>query len=572
MGQKAYFKNEQEFRCAYYKKDNSWNILWGEEFNDGTGIDSFKECLLSHVTDCKNENVKVFMNNVMIIGTAFKGKFYGEHSRGEHSQKKEVLGMTLSTTKNNNKVEICNLNMFISDGMSHYFEEHECPAVLMTEYLNHLSHNPFEIQKSLGYMSKKKFYGPIRNELQMDIMASNRNLVNETMYNHLKTGNRSGFLVNGKDDIKAFAEIGREPLGITIDESVWTSHVDEYDLNSAYISTIISDYMFPVGQVFYSKNNSSCICDIFDRCLNEMRWFKIYIPKDVKTIDTRIAFFCYDCKTKDYGIEYYDYKALTEFWGMKKEHFYEIIQQEGVVLYWSNSGYVHKLVRERTNEYYNKKNNPEIKGTIYRDLAKQENELIYGKALQDLSFRDSKVLQGKLCDGINYLQPHMALHCTAAVRYRLMKAYFENMETVTYYDTDSVHGADLEEYIEIDNSINSFNNAMAGFDGSTVGMWKTEQKDSTEIIFAPKQRLCLNNGEFIVRVCGIGRKCVEEHIQKKKALGLTDQMIMEHFYMNGFDEVMIPIYLFDPQKGFRHEEIDFETFKKKYGKDTDDGN
>ena len=43
MGQKAYYKNEQEFRCAYYKKDNSWNILWGDEFNDGTGIESFKE-------------------------------------------------------------------------------------------------------------------------------------------------------------------------------------------------------------------------------------------------------------------------------------------------------------------------------------------------------------------------------------------------------------------------------------------------------------------------------------------------------------------------------------------------
>ena len=566
MGQKVYFKNEQDFRCAYYKNDNSWNVLWGDEFNSGTGIDSFKECLLSHFTTCKNEHIKVFMNNVIVIGTAFKGKFYGEHSRGEHAQKKEVLGMTLSTTKNGNKVELCNLNMFINDAMIHYFEEDECPAVLMTDYLNHISNNPFEIKKSLGYMSKKKFYGPIRNELQLDIIGSNRNLINETMYNHLKTGNRSGFLVNGKDDAEVFKKLGQSTLGITIDEKIWTSHVDEYDLNSAYISTIISDFMFPVGRVFYADNTDSNIEEIFERCLKEARWFKIYIPHNTK-IDTRIATFCHDCRTNDYGVEYYDYKALVEFWGMTEEQFKKIIKKDGVVLYWANSGYVHKLVRDRTNEYYKNKKNPEIKGTIYGDLAKQENELIYGKALQDISFKDSNVLQGKLSDGINYLQPHMALHCTAAVRYRLMKAYFENMETVTYYDTDSIHGTDLEEYIEVDNSINAFNNAMAGFEGSTVGMWKTEQKDSTEILFAPKQRLCLNNGEFIVRVCGIGRKCVEEHIRKLKLLGLDNRMIMEHFYMNGFDDVMIPVYLFDPTKGFERKEIDFETFKKEYGKD-----
>lgn len=569
MGQKA--KNEMDYRCAYYKKDNSWTVLWGDEFNNGLGTESFKDCLLSLINSCKNEQIKIFVNDVRTIGEVFKGKLFGEHRRGEHQKKVECIGKTLTTTKNGNITRLFNLNVFINDGMKHYFEEHECPVMLMREYLEHIDMNPFAIKYSLGYMSKRKFYAPIREALTEDIINSNRNIMTGDMYNNLKVGNRSGFLVNSKEDADYIRSLGFDPIGITIDNKIITNGIDEYDLNSAYISTMISDWTFPVGQV-YEITKSENIIEKFDKLADSAKWFKIYIPENV-SVDVRIAMFCGDTRNEGYGIEYYDYKALTEFCGMKKEDFHELLKTDGVCLYWCYAGRLHELVRKRVVEYYDNKSNPEIKGTIYRDLAKQENELIYGKSLQDLDFDFSeiKVVMGKLSDGINYMLPHMALHCTAAVRYRLMQAYYENMENVTYYDTDSIHGTDLEEYIEINNSVNDFKNAIAGFKGCTAGRWKTEQKNSTEIVFAPKQRLCLQNGEFIVRVCGIGRSHVEDHIRKLKDLGYSDKMVLNYFYMNGFDEVIVPVYIFDPEIGYNMIEMDYGTFKKTYGKDADDG-
>lgn len=570
MGQKA--KNEVDFRCAYYKKDNTWTVLWGDEFNNGIGTESFKECLLSLINSCKNEQIKIFVNDVRTIGEVFKGKLFGEHRRGEHQKKVECIGKTLTTTKNGNITRLFNLNVFINDNMKHYFEEHECPALMMREYLEHINTNPFAIKYSLGYMSKRKFYAPIRETLTEDIINSNRNIMTGDMYNHLKTGNRSGFLVNSKEDADYIRSLGFDPIGITIDNKIITNGIDEYDLNSAYISTMISDWTFPVGQVYELDSKNEHIIEKFDKLTDSAKWFKIYIPENV-SVDVRIAMLCGDTRNEGYGIEYYDYKALTEFCGMKKEDFHELLKEDGVCLYWCYAGRLHEAVRKRVAEYYDNKKNPEIKGTIYGDLAKQENELIYGKSLQDLDFDFSeiKVVMGKLSDGINYMLPHMALHCTAAVRYRLMQACFENMETVTYYDTDSIHGTDLEEYIEIDNSVNDFKNAIAGFKGCTAGRWKTEQKNSTEIIFAPKQRICLQDGEWTVRVCGIGRLHVEDHIRKLKDLGYSDKMVLNYFYMNGFDEVIVPVYIFDPESGYNRIEMDYGTFKKTYGKDELDG-
>lgn len=572
MTKERYFKNQQDFRCVYYKHDNSWELFWGGEISNGTGIQSMKDSLFDHFEECKGENIKVFMNNVKTFGSSFSGRYYGVHKRGELCDKTEVMGMTLNISKNGNKIDLCNFDMFTGDSMKKYFEESENPSILMVEYLNRWSNDPFEIKKSLGYMSKRRFYGPIRNELGLDIIKSCRNLINEEMYNHLMTGNRSGFLVHGKNEIEYAQKYGMEDLGIFIDERKWTSFVDEYDLNSAYISVIISDFMFPTGRVFRCPAGNKNMKKAFDQALDNMYWFKIYIPGDVKKIDKRIARYCYDKRCEGYGIEYYDYKALTEFFGMTKEDFENILQKEGVYLYWANSSYVHKLVRERTNEYYEKKADPSIKGTIWKEVAKMENELIYGKALQAISFKDDKTLCGKLSDGINYMLPHMALHCTAAVRYRLMKAWFENKDKVTYYDTDSVHGVGLEEYIEIDNSVTDFNNAISGFSGSTVGKWKVEQKNATEVIFAPKQRICLQEGKFTIRVCGIPREWIEEHIEKLKGYGLTDQMILEHFYSEGFENIRCDVYIFDPDKGFENKNISYQEFKMLYGKDDFDGN
>lgn len=558
MRQKVYKKNENDFRCAYYKRDNSWYIMWdGGEFDNGTGVESFKEHLLSHCNACKDEHVKVFLNDIRVMKEVFSGKVYGEHKRGEHSNKIQYQGMVLNTKKNGNKIDLCNLDMFINDGMVHFFEQSENPASLMIEYLTQLDTNPFAIQKSLGYMVKKEFYAPIREELQADTLAKHRNMWGgEDMYNHLRTGNKSGFLVANKDD-ELYA-------GIQIKNRQWRTGIQEYDLNSAYISAIISDDMFPVGKTYWAVNTDKNIVDIFKRCIENMRWFKIFVPAKT-TINYKIHLFCKDEKTKDYGIEYYDYLALHDFWNVPDEYFYDLLKQEGVVLYFATGGRLHKKMRERTHEYYMAKSNPEIKGTLFGALAKQKNELIYGKSIQEITYKDFNTVLGRMTDGRNYMQPHMALHCTATVRYRLMKAWYNNADHVTYYDTDSIHGYRLQEYIEIDNAVNDFYNARAGFEGSTIGRWKCEQMNSQELVFAPKQRICLNNGEFIVRVAGIGRKCIEEHIQGMKEKGMTDRAILRHFDTFCFDLVPIPVYHFDVKHGWWSEVINYKEFVERYG-------
>ena len=164
--------------------------------------------------------------------------------------------------------------------------------------------------------------------------------------------------------------------------------------------------------------------------------------------------------------------------------------------------------------------------------------------MQHRDFEDLKTAQGFFCDGHNYFQPHMSMHCCSAIRYRILKAAKEvGWDAVTYFDTDSIHGYGMDEVIEKDNEYTELRNMIAGYKNCNIGCWKAEHLDMQELVLAPKQRICLDNdGTWTVRISGVKRTDIEKYIQELKDEGLSDNLIMTHFRNNGIDNAKLIYY------------------------------
>lgn len=513
-------KNES-WICAWYNKDNTFQIFNNGTIEEGFGANAFKSILWDIFREGENQEYSVFMNDFAVLGSLFPGSFSGlKHREGKAD---EYLEKVFNYKKN--RVRLKNFEVFIPNNTGHRFSNDPNPAAKMVEYFNNKMFNglkPSEMQKTLGYVLKKYiFFKDISEVLKQDIMQAGRNMWTEDMFNHLLTGNKAGLI---KTDCYRELNIG----------------VDEWDLISAYSSVMMNDSMFPIGKVFCLHNEKAV--KALNNCLNNGYWFMIYVPKDIR-VDKRVRELCTDSDSGNVGIPYYDYLSLTEFMEMDKSYFEELLRIDGVVFYEAQSGRLHPAFINRNNDFFMWKNSCK-KGSFEREIAKQCLEVTYGKGMQHREFDDLRATQGFFCDGHNYFQPHMSMHCCSAIRYRILKAAHEaGWDSVTYFDTDSIHGYNMKPVIDKDNDYVETRNLIAGYDNCNIGCWKPEHLDMQELVLAPKQRICLDkDGTWTVRIAGVKRTDIEDYIDELKEKGMTDDLIMSHLRNNGIDDAKLIYY------------------------------
>lgn len=526
--------------CGYYGTDNAWEIFADGALFNGEGTKSFKD-KINEITSCGDNVIhSVFLHPFNTISKLFETKStkYSDTYQATVSEDKGVLKKTdinwcLTNPRfKSNKVIYKNFRRF----SQHHFDFGEHPAYTMNSYLKDCFKSfdkemrPQDWEYSYGYVSMGLFYDDELCEcLTDDIFKHGRNIWYTKWYDDLTSCNKGGLL----------------DLNNTIREVTG----NEYDVKSAYISHMLIDGHFPTTKVRVALG-----CNQRVKKFNELvssHWFFIHIPKEVKVPDSFFIF--QDTETGDYGIEYYDYLTATECLGISRDTFVEILKHEGVELYYCLGGWLNQQFRDRLKMFYDEKNSLD-KNDPKRAVVKQILELVYGKGLQKHDFKTDGLCKHHWAQGRNYIMPHMAYHCTALQRYKMMTIIKKAKGKVEYFDTDSISGEGLEELTEQDNKITMCRNKMY-FDDEKLdaGTWKKEYKeDVTQVIVAPKQRIIFTKDGIVTKIAGIDKSVAMGNITLLLRKYNNDyNALINHLLQNGIGGFIVKEYSFDVVNGFK---------------------
>ena len=397
---------------------------------------------------------------------------------------------------------------------------------------------PQDWEYSYSYVSMGLFYDDELCEcLTDDIFKHGRNIWYTKWYNDLTSCNKGGLL----------------DLTNTIREVT----DNEYDVKSAYISHMLIDGHFPTTKVRVALGSNQRVKK-FNELVSSHWFFFIHIPKEVKVPNSFFIF--QDTETGDYGIEYYDYLTATECLGIGRDTFIEILKQDGVELYYCLGGWLNQKFRDRVKMFYDEKNSLD-KNDPKRDVVKQILELVYGKGLQKHDFSTDGLCRHHWAQGRNYIMPHMAYHCTALQRYKMMTIIKKADGEVKYFDTDGVvgEGDKLAELIEEDNKRIMCENTFYYDEKLDAGTWKKEyEEDVTQVILAPKQRIIFTKKGIITKVAGVRKNELMANLNAllRKYDNNYDALI-NYLLINGIDDFIITTYEFDVVNGFR---VHYETY------------
>lgn len=542
--------------CGYYGTNNAWEIFADGAIFNGEGTQSFKDKINEIISCGDNVIHSVFLHPFNTISKLFETKStkYSDTYQATVSEDKGMLKKTnvnWCLTNNRikgNKVIYKNFSRF----SQHKFEFGEHPAYTMASYLKDCFKSfgkemrPQDWEYSYGYISMGLFYDDELCEcLKQDIYSHGRNIWYTQWYNDLTRCNKGGLL--------------------NLDNTTREVFGSEYDGKSAYSGHMLIDGHFPTGKLKTALGSDERVRK-FNELVSDDWWFFIHIPKDVKVPESFNRFFK-DKETGDYGLEYYDYLSATECLGISKDTFIEILKQEGVRLYYCLDGWLNPKFCEKLKKFYDEKNSLD-EHDPKRDVVKQILELIYGKGLQMYDFKTDGLCRHHWAQGRNYIQPHMAYHCTAAQRYRMMSIIKKANGDVKYHDTDCVVGEEkkLKKLIEEDNKRIMCENFLFYNDEKLdVGTWKNEYKeDVTQVILAPKQRIIFTKDEIVTKVAGI--KKAELMANLNEILHEYDDnydAVINYLLDNGIGEFFIRTYEFDVVNGYTTYIKTYANYSKK---------
>lgn len=527
--------------CFYKRSTNEWQLLWGDEFMEGSFFDKLvPEIKKRSRKDTKSKYI-VFINGLTSFNKNgfIPGKPIGTKTHEDGSE--DIL------ITNYGNLQFRNFDVFTPNNTQLIFENKENMAVYMREYLMELckGKDPKDCAWSFGHTFLKTTLGvsPIHEILHEDIVKAHRNIWNEEMYQDLISGNKSGYSI------------------LPPEQGTLLENCDIYDLNSAYSSVIISDDCFPIGKIF--NYSGDLVVDRFNKAKSQGWWYKVVFDEDACVPHSLESF--RDKRTNKIGIEYYDYKALVEFYGMKEEEFLEIMNNNigKCRAYAAVPGRLHRVYRDVISDLYEKKQSLP-KDSLERLIVKQGLEILYGKSIQFNTRKDANTMRGIFSDGISYLLPHMGMHCSAAIRYRLVKAH--HSVEIDYADTDCIQGQNLEEYVKKDNEEQMFKNKLA-CNNSDIGCWKEENKNCTQTIIGKKQRIIYDpqKGEFDAKVAGCNKKYVLAHIKKMmEKYNSNVYLCLCAFLGNELKNVMLERYV-PVKNGYKTEIVSYgktENYKK----------
>ena len=207
-----------------------------------------------------------------------------------------------------------------------------------------------------------------------------------------------------------------------------------------------------------------------------------------------------------------------------------------------------------------------------RAVVKQILELIYGKGLQKHDFKTDGLCRHHWAQGRNYIQPHMAYHCTALQRYKMMTIIKKAGGDVENYDTDSITGQNLESLIEEDNERIMCENTFYYDEKLDIGTWEKEyEEDVTEVILAPKQRIIFTKKGIITKVAGIKKADLMANINALLREYNNDyNKVIDYLLVNGIDDFIITTYEFDVDNGFRTHYETYAEYNKRIASNLSD--
>jgi hypothetical protein len=424
---------------------------------------------------CGNDGEKViFINNLNIIMKFLAGgevsktfkvsKYDGKTIEPTSYVYKNVRFRSFSLMKPESmkSKELCNL--FNTNSV----------VCAMEQYVD-MCGGPFKCSATVSSQAKKIFYEDIKDELKVDRCAKRRYFNNVEMYNLCYAGCKSGE-ISSVDNVKIF------------------DNAESYDLSSAYSSVMVNDDKFPIGKIkpTYDKN-------LIVKRFNNKQWVKVVFNGKIPEYDKY-----YDEKVDMTAFEYYD--ILLEL--NMGRNIFDMCNENTSYLYTDSTGYLNDKFRNQIVNVYNEKASLS-KSDPKRILVKQELEAIYGKGIQWHDFKtDDDVKKFYRGRGDNYIQPQMANHCSAAIRYYVSTAVNSLDDEAIYWDTDGikVKSSDfVTEYFEKLNDKIMERNAIAGYPDCNIGTWHHEATCKKICLIRPKIYVYADD-DIVMKCAGMDEK------------------------------------------------------------------
>ena len=500
-----------------YSLNNDWEIFWQDQIFSGHGTETYKNQLYTIIRSYDKKTTPIiFMNYLQRTKDIFNDFTECGEKNSTHVGRHTTWGRAVV---DKHTAEIRNIDDFCPDAISQRLTESNHPIVDAVNFLMTLSSVPSEIRYSLGHMVKKSVAYGIEDVITKQYNTKKSSIMSVKTFYDMLCGNKSGILWS-----KNFNTLNH--------------NITQYDKSSAYSSVMVNDNKFPIGKITPSCGDYALLN--LNTALKHDKWVKVVFDKDAVLP-----------KNLDLFRDLDDDRVAMEYWDIK-DCSYDLVQickkNKGkfTVYRTSETGYLCKEYRDKIVEIYTQKQQLQ-KGDFYRDYAKAKLELIYGKGLQERTFNRDIEVMSYLYRPENYINPAMAMHCSAAVRYELRRALMEN--NITYCDTDSIHGVDSKQFRD---NVKKYNaeimekNARAGYTELKIGVFELEYANSDEIVLNKKQRVIFTkDGETITAIAGIPKKYIYNEIEC-----MTKDEIISHILSGGINRTVVRKYLFVPRMGF----------------------
>lgn len=364
-----------------------------------------------------------------------------------------------------------------------------------------------KVRWSLAYQSKKAFYKGIRSELWEQAKQHGTLFKSIEHYNDMFAGNKGGLLMLYE------SEEHRKKL-----RQVFHG-VESWDKRSAYPGIIVSDDMFPIGApVKIVREKVDCL----KMRIQFHEWFKIVIESRGRIPELDLFEGVPEHGVRRYGIEWYDWRVLTECLDVPQARIEAILNGHNWKLYISPStGFLPDCLRFKIVENYLEKELYD-KTSPRRFFIKTQIDMIIGKGLQYRGFKTAKEVNAHYIGrGENYIQPQHSMHCIAAVRYELMTLIKELGADAISWDTDGIKaksGRIGEILRQRNENIEALNYMSLGYKNGcsvkhcNIGTWDYEGTGDY-MPLAPKSYLFKpEGGPLVFKHCGISDDDIARYI------------------------------------------------------------
>ena len=489
--------------------DTETNLFEVRDYDCSKAAESLTLTQFTEFVDNCKKNTKIFINSVNVVASFFPNGEIDGVKDSKDKDGKEYIQYKYNNVTFKSFTVLCPNNHSAKNYMDLFNVETKTEA--MIKYIEFLGGTK-RLSKTLASYAKKKFYKD-KAEILWLHQKKNKVYINTLdEFKMLHAGCKAGLLSHPKKMCRV-------------------KNVFEADLKSAYSSVFVTDDKFPTGKPRFTDNKSV----LFEKLKNKEN-VKVVFNKKIDELDF----------TDEYGISFYDeFNKMTAlelydiyFCQLLKVDIAKIINEnECTIIYYDKTGYLHPLVRNGLIDLFDKKNKLS-KTDPERDIVKAQLECLYGKAIQKhYDWKsDDDVVRFFRRRGENYIQPQMANHASAYIRYQLLKAKITLGDDVVYFDTDGLKAKDNEitrAYFNKQNELIMQKNKKAGCTND-IGTFEMTEVYDEFVAVSPKIYVYRQNGEINITAAGMDDKSKEICMYYYRSFGIKDEQIIKAIVYFGF--------------------------------------